>query len=383
MFDTNLNFYSILIPITIISLGIATACLYIFKRLPHYLASYALALICIGFGILMQTILANDFLALVLGPIYAVYFFGCAMHIHAVHERIQLPTRWPVLITLIILGSSAIFYFSAIQKQQVYSLLITGFTTAAIFLHRPIAIFRHKVEHNLDKSLKLLALAVVIITTSRALIFSLLIQSNVHLSDYDALWAFTQLIRLLVDAIFLAIFFSGAVQEVVLRLTQERNFDQLTGLLNRRALQDYLSDIEEDTQNQKALLVADLDHFKQVNDQYGHTFGDLALQHISQIFQQNVRSEDQVIRMGGEEFLILLERCHPTKALHIAERIRNSVASMPLQYRGQSIHLTLSIGVSFFKQSEQFERAYNQADELLYQAKKQGRNRVKFQLNLS
>lgn len=383
MFDNHLNFYSILIPITIIALGILTGCLYVFKKLPHYLASYSLALICIGFGILMQSILANEFLTLVLGPIFAVYFLGCALHIHAIHERIQLPARWSVLITLIVFGSISIFYFSTILHQQAISFLITGFITAAIFLHRPIALWRHQTPLSVDHKLKVLILIVVAITLIRAVLFNHLMQDNVPLSAYDALWAFTQLLRLLIDILFLSLFFTGAVQEVVLRLTHERNYDPLTGLLNRRALQEYLTKLEDHSTFQKAIIIADLDHFKRVNDQYGHSFGDLALQHTSQLLQQNIRHSDKAIRMGGEEFLILLDHCHQAKALHIAERIRSSIESTPLQYGGQTIYLTLSMGVSFFKQASQFERAYNEADDLLYQAKHQGRNQVLSQLDLS
>ncbi|WP_347455589.1 GGDEF domain-containing protein [Acinetobacter thermotolerans] len=383
MFDAQLNFYSILIPITIICLGIAIACLYIFQRLPRYLASYSLALVCVGFSLLLQTVLTEDFLEIVLGPLFAIYFLGCALHIYAIHERLHLPARWPVLISLIFLGSIAIFYFSAIEHQQVYSLLVTSFTTAAIFLHRPIALWQHRAKLKIDRALKVLILVVVFFIIMRAVLFSFLMQGDDPLSSYDGLWAFTQLLRLLVDIIFLSLFFNGAFQEVVVRLSQERNYDPLTGLLNRRALEQYLTKIKNQPSTQKAVLIADLDHFKQVNDQYGHTFGDLALQHVSQIFQQNIRSSDKVIRMGGEEFLILLDQCPHAKALQIAERIRSSVENMPLQYRGQCIHLTISVGVSFFKQSDEFEHAYNQADELLYQAKNQGRNRVHFQPNLA
>lgn len=124
--------------------------------------------------------------------------------------------------------------------------------------------------------------------------------------------------------------------------------------------------------------MADLDYFKKINDQYGHHLGDLALQHVSRILQNSMRRQDKVSRIGGEEFVIILENLAQQEAYAIAERIRHSIAYTPILYQGQSIHLSISIGMSFFTQAQQVDAALLDADQLLYDAKKMGRNQVQY-----
>lgn len=164
--------------------------------------------------------------------------------------------------------------------------------------------------------------------------------------------------------------------DLVLRLQQERYRDPLTGLLNRRGLEAYIQKIDSAPKLQHAVLMADLDHFKSVNDRYGHQVGDLVLQHISQILKANIRSKDQVARIGGEEFLIVLPNIQKDAAFKIAERIRLQLEDTPLQHEQQHIDLTISIGVSFFKDPAEIEEAILAADQGLYQAKQMGRNQV-------
>ncbi|MFN3765435.1 MAG: GGDEF domain-containing protein [Aliihoeflea sp.] len=162
------------------------------------------------------------------------------------------------------------------------------------------------------------------------------------------------------------------------KLAELASTDDLTKCLNRRALIANVERILEqrDRTAQGALLVIDADHFKQVNDRYGHHQGDLALIRIASIVRSCVRQGDLVGRMGGEEFAVLLEGVGADQAVHIAERIRRAVEATPLCIDGSEHRLTISVGCAAFSGPARFRDLFSLADQRLYDAKRQGRNRV-------
>jgi diguanylate cyclase (GGDEF)-like protein len=161
--------------------------------------------------------------------------------------------------------------------------------------------------------------------------------------------------------------------------------DGLTGIWNRRAIMDLL-DQELGrcfrTHTPVAIIMADLDHFKQINDTYGHMAGDDVLREASQRIGPNLRNYDAVGRYGGEEFLIVLPGCSPTDALRIAERIRESIAISPVKTSAGNIPITMSLGLAVTGESREMDIESQKrvlvhaADEALYIAKREGRNRV-------
>jgi diguanylate cyclase (GGDEF)-like protein len=159
-------------------------------------------------------------------------------------------------------------------------------------------------------------------------------------------------------------------------LEQLSTTDSLTGLANHRSLMQSLEDAEARFKRDRkpfSILVADVDHFKQYNDAFGHPAGDEVLKNIADIMQESTRSVDCVARYGGEEFVILLPDTTAFDALEVAEHIRARVAAKA--FTGRKI--TLSIGVSEFPvDGETGEAIIAVADEALYQAKREGRDRA-------
>lgn len=157
--------------------------------------------------------------------------------------------------------------------------------------------------------------------------------------------------------------------------------DSLTGLNNVRKFKEVysqlLSDLESSDQN-LSVLYLDIDHFKQVNDTYGHSEGDAVLKELGVRLQKCTRTFDIVSRNGGEEFTVLLLDCPLPRAVEIAERIRECVEMNPFQLNsGKQINLTISIGVSCYKETtKDSTMLINDADKALYQAKHSGRNQV-------
>ncbi len=164
------------------------------------------------------------------------------------------------------------------------------------------------------------------------------------------------------------------------KLRELARTDSLTELLNRRA---FIEAGETEFLRGKrfgpnaALLLLDIDHFKQVNDRYGHEAGDRALVSFASILKTVVRTIDVPARFGGEEFVVLLVSTDLSGAMDMAERIRDAVSQIRVTYRGGEFGFTVSIGVTAFKnEDENFSEVIRRADQGMYRAKELGRNRI-------
>lgn len=162
-------------------------------------------------------------------------------------------------------------------------------------------------------------------------------------------------------------------------LREQATTDQLTGLLNRRAMDHFL---EKEYARAKrhgvpfCLILGDLDHFKRVNDGYGHNVGDIVLQETARRLGSAVRAQDALCRWGGEEILMLLPETDLDGAIHLAEKVRLSLADEPMLAGEDSIPQTISLGVTNCHGRDGIESAIKRADDALYQAKENGRNRT-------
>jgi diguanylate cyclase (GGDEF)-like protein len=155
--------------------------------------------------------------------------------------------------------------------------------------------------------------------------------------------------------------------------------DPLTGIANRRSFQRGFDAIFERALRRQcpfSLIICDIDFFKQVNDVYGHSCGDLVLQQVARQLQTIVRTGDLAARVGGEEFAVLLEDSSAQGALEVAERLRRQIETLPLYWNGESLQVTLSLGIADYPAcGGNRPELYERADQALYRAKQTGRNR--------
>lgn len=161
------------------------------------------------------------------------------------------------------------------------------------------------------------------------------------------------------------------------RLKNIAHSDPLTGLANRFALEEYTRFLESHPSqfSQTCLMIIDIDHFKQVNDQYGHIIGDEVIQFVAQCLKDNVRTSDLLVRYGGDEFLVLIENIDFDNARKIADKIRSEVEdAYILSENGDQIQVSVSVGVAIGAQS--WISLFTKADKALFVAKGQGRNAV-------
>lgn len=165
------------------------------------------------------------------------------------------------------------------------------------------------------------------------------------------------------------------------RVDQEARIDALTGLLNRRAFDRCLDDEQKRAQRYEkpyALMMIDIDHFKRINDSYGHPAGDAVLKALGRVLMEQCRDVDIVARYGGEEFAVILPEISGGTAKSVAERVLSAVSGTPFKLPdGREIDVTVTIGISCYPNcAVDGPAAVNTADQALYVAKEAGRNRV-------
>jgi len=156
-------------------------------------------------------------------------------------------------------------------------------------------------------------------------------------------------------------------------------YDSLTGLLNRHAFDAELSAYLETENQGLCLILADIDHFKKFNDEWGHLLGDQVLKAVGRKITDSMRDGASAYRFGGEEFVILIPKSKLRIARHFAESMRKMIEKLSLKDKrtGQKVkNITLSFGVVEFQQSESLSSFIARADDFLYEAKRLGRNRV-------
>ncbi|MBJ7576909.1 GGDEF domain-containing protein [Devosia sp. MC532] len=154
----------------------------------------------------------------------------------------------------------------------------------------------------------------------------------------------------------------------------EANTDPLTGVLNRRALFNRLEAVPSCEGH--AVIMFDLDHFKQVNDQFGHEYGDSVLRQFALVLKQHLRNEDPIARLGGEEFCVVVKIEGRDNVQQIADRIRRAFVALRIPGGPQGKFATVSIGLALGSPEETFPAALRRADAALYEAKRAGRNQV-------
>ncbi len=191
-------------------------------------------------------------------------------------------------------------------------------------------------------------------------------RENISKSELNFLNLFAKQIEL---AITIADLFQAVKEQAIT--------DSMTGLYNRRYFEEFIKKeaIRANRQNQKFTVISlDLDHLKQINDVYGHNYGDIAIKAIADVLKNNARSIDIAARMGGEEFNLILPGVDSQGGLIAAERIRKAIESVELE---KIEHITASIGVAtYLEHSDDIDELLELADQAMYESKRNGRNRV-------
>ncbi len=245
-----------------------------------------------------------------------------------------------------------------------------------IFIVAPVSVFIHGLKHGLID----IAIFVTIISTIMFLPTDL-INHAVYSSEFK--------LRLIYS--FLTVTFLSALYEYsrdqsykhMLELSKKyqqlAHFDPLTQLSNRR---DALCILKHEqarimrSNDPLSVILCDVDHFKKINDQFGHNAGDAVLIELSKIFACNIREQDCVARWGGEEFIFVLPQTSTSSAYIIAEKIQEKLQNHMINHENNEIKVTVSMGIEQLTSKQSIDEVINAADKLLYQAKSSGRNQI-------
>lgn len=270
--------------------------------------------------------------------------------------------RFPLVIATLIIGGSR-FLFGITPQAFVAFIAIIAISTGMIYIHRKL--FNRPFRQNL--SLNIWALLMIT--------FAVLI--NLGFTDASlrlllATWTIGLAVGVLSS--LLTLDFQMLNRQVAL-YKQSAERDHLTGLYNRRVWDTRTAGLEQEGRIYNVLAL-DIDHFKHVNDTYGHGNGDLVLKQFANILMEETRPHDVTARIGGEEFMILVYDLAPSKVNKVANRIRERIANERFQLDGfPAITVTTSIGIAHGKHVH-IQQMNVLADEALYTAKQQGRNRT-------
>ncbi|NVJ51779.1 MAG: GGDEF domain-containing protein [Gammaproteobacteria bacterium] len=170
------------------------------------------------------------------------------------------------------------------------------------------------------------------------------------------------------------------LQKKYTQIQRQARQDQLTGLLNRNALQGEFNQMVEDEGVESITIsVGDIDHFKQFNDNHGHTIGDKVIKLVADTLKSNLKGSDIISRYGGEEFVIILPNTHLNDGMKLMNSIREKIASLGFVNTATNKRIdgiTMSFGLSQFESDDNFHSLFDRADKALYRSKQNGRNRV-------
>lgn len=168
-----------------------------------------------------------------------------------------------------------------------------------------------------------------------------------------------------------------AVEQVLVVQKTRNNIDSLTGLANRAAFDDFMYQAYnrwKRSNNPLSMAIADIDHFKTINDNFGHLAGDKVLKKVASIFKGAIREVDFIARFGGEEFVFIFESTTTEQTRTITEKLRSMIEDCLFCYRDKEVKVTVSFGISTLLPTDDMESLFIKADEAMYAAKKAGRN---------
>lgn len=377
MIQQDFHYFVLIIPACLLLLGIAFVIGRLMLRDQVFLSWIAAGYILSALALAAQSLMNNQQLAhwsVVAASIYLFSIWAVA-HGLALRKGGTAHPKMALLISAITL--SLLFYYSQVVDNLWLRIIIANSGLGLIqLLVARLFLTSVATKDVLDKTLSISYLVIIVYTLARPAVIAIgvspadlgeLTQSNYWLLMLSASLLLSLWLALLVIAI--------TVRDIMHKMNDERYRDSLTHLLNRRGFFEAAKDfMGSDATSRYFLLTCDIDHFKNVNDNWGHLAGDKVLQAVSKAIIKNVRKGDLVARFGGEEFVIFLRSIDINDARKIAERIREEIENTT--YSAIPIRITASFGLVDIAPNQDLVSAIDRADALLYNAKQNGRNQV-------
>jgi diguanylate cyclase (GGDEF)-like protein len=288
----------------------------------------------------------------------------------------------------VLLASAGIFWFAAITPSLEARVLIATIAWAVCLAPAARSLIKGV---SVDAAVSRTVLAAIMLMLAgfmllRLIYFATRSQEATSILD-TASWvnAVTPLMVAILPVIGTTAFLMMCSERIRKQWELAATIDFLTNLPNRRTINatgESRFSVARRAGSNFAVAIIDIDHFKSINDCFGHESGDHALKHVATLLSQNCRGPSLVGRLGGEEFVALLEDANATEAVAAAERLRSCIEQFPVTLNGESRRITVSIGLSLIATNDTvFDDVLRRADKALYVAKSSGRNRVETDLH--
>lgn len=289
-----------------------------------------------------------------------------------------LPRRW--LYSVPVVTALFMAYFTYVQDNMTLRSLYYSFTVGSLLIHCALELRRLPDPHlRLSYWFSAIVFGVYGFFLVAVRIPLLLVSPIQDLFAPNPAQIFYMMVNVVGGILWTMGFAFMVTQRLVVELNRTATHDFLTETLNRRAAQGRINHAVQQLPHHQAplsLLLLDIDHFKQINDQYGHEVGDQVLIMVASLLRQHVRANDVVARWGGEEFLILLEATATSTAVTVAERLNRMISTTPIRVANRTVWCRVSIGIATATDDTDSAALIRAADHALYHAKHTGRNRV-------
>jgi len=311
----------------------------------------------------------------------ACALLGLTLYWRAIRRFCKLPdTRW--LFLPVALATAGVYVFSAPEPSLVGRIVIASSVWVVISIAIALTLYRHPGDVSISHRV-LAAIFVVIVIFMMVRIGYFVAYPDAAASFVDGRsWmnVVTPLLVAVPPVIGTTAFLMMCSERIRRQWELAAATDYLTGLPNRRTITgtgEARFNAAKRSGANFAVAIIDIDHFKSINDRYGHDTGDIALKHVAAILEHHCRGPNMVGRQGGEEFVALLEVNTAAEANAAAERLRLAIESVPLKLNNSEINITASIGVGVIVAEDRvLDDLLRRADQALYAAKSAGRNRV-------
>lgn len=373
----DIQYFVLIIPGCLLLLGIAFVICRFMLRDQVFLSWIAAGYILPAIALAAQSMMTNQQLEdwSVIAAIFYLFGIWAIAQGMALRKGGNAHPRLALLISAVTL--ILLFYYSQVESSIWMRIMVINTSLGLIQLLVAKLFLANAFKGDpLDKTLSTSYLIIIIYTLARPLVIALTIEpDNIGELTQSNYWLLMLSVSMLLSLWLALLIIAITVRDIMNKMNDERYRDSLTFLLNRRgffeAAKDFMGSVET---NRYFLLTCDIDHFKHVNDNWGHLTGDKVLQKVSKTIVKNVRDDDLVARFGGEEFVIFLRGADMPDARKIAERIRTEIAA--ITFANIPITVTASFGLVEITTLHDLIKTIDHADTLLYNAKQNGRNQI-------
>ena len=292
-------------------------------------------------------------------------------------QRGGKPVIWESLALILIVFVLANWYFFYVDRSLLARVYIQNFGYGALLLGTALRLLHLRKARLVDQVLFWVLLIFALQFFPRTLLtIGFAAPVGAQAVANSVFWQSLQLSLAVLGTALALSMLAACASDVIEDLRRERDTDGLSGMLNRRAFEERVRGELQRRTNPGVLIVCDVDHFKAINDTWGHQAGDDVLRIVAAILRAPIRHPGLSGRLGGEEFGVFLPGANLVDALAVATRLRRAIASHDFLLDGAPTRITASFGVADALVGDDWEALYRHADRLLYESKRGGRNRV-------